>query len=336
MGGAGATRRAVLGGGLAMAALGSGRLAAQAPARPVTIANAAGSVNVTMQQLMKQQRYLEEFGLAPELMHVSDGTRINSGIIGGDIDLTTMSGFAQVFPAVERGAQLKLICGAALLPSLCVFTAKPEVRTLKDLEGRTVGTGSLGSLLHQLMVGLFNKYGVDSSKVKFVNIGASVDVFKATAVGTVDAGTGENAILEQLDDYKVRLVEHGNMAEELPEYTYQGGWTSQRTLDQKRDTVVRALAAYAKLYRFVQMPEAQDAFLRARRTVLPGSGDREGLAQWHFIQRYKPFAVDLVLGPERLDYMQKLNLQLGTQKQLLPYDRVADSSVARDALSLLA
>jgi len=150
-----------------------------------------------------------------------------------------------------------------LLPSLCVFTSRDDVRALKDLEGRTVGTGSLGSLLHQLMVGLLDKYGVDSSKVKFVNIGASVDVFKATVVGTVDAGTGENAILEQLDDYKIRLVEHGNMAIELPEYTYQGGWTSERTLDRKRDTIVRVLAAYAKLYRFVQTPGAQEAFLRA-------------------------------------------------------------------------
>ena len=74
----------------------------------------------------------------------------------------------------------------------------------------------------------------------------------------------------------------------------------------------------------------------ARHTVLPGAGEREGPAQWHFIQNYKPFAVDLVLGPERLDYMQKLNVRLGTQKQVLPYDRVADDSLARGAMSLLS
>jgi hypothetical protein len=56
----------------------------------------------------------------------------------------------------------------------------------------TVGTGSVGSLLHQLMVGVLLKHDVELSKVRFVNIGASVDVFRAIVVGTVDAGAGEN------------------------------------------------------------------------------------------------------------------------------------------------
>ena len=56
----------------------------------------------------------------------------------------------------------------------------------------TVGTGSVGSLLHQLVVGLLLKHDVELSKVRFVNIGASVDVFRAIVVGTVGAGAGEN------------------------------------------------------------------------------------------------------------------------------------------------
>jgi ABC-type nitrate/sulfonate/bicarbonate transport system substrate-binding protein len=335
------TRRNVLGGMLAASALGAypaPRLAMAASAAqlgPVTIANAAGSVNMTMQELMKQQGFLEEFGLEPNVMAVADGSKIFSGIVGGSIDLSTMSGFGQLFPAIERGANIRILGGAALLPSLAIFTSKPDIKTLKDLEGRTVGTGSLGALLHQLMVAVMRKHGVDVSKVQFVNIGASVDVFKAATMGTVDAGTGELAIIEQQDKYKVRLVENGNLAVELPEYTYQGAWTSADLIEKERDKLVATLAAYAKLYRFVQTPEAKDAFFKARKTILSNATDAENTIQWNVIQTYKPFATDLVLSEERLGYMQQLNIDLKVQTTMLPFDKVADMSIARDAIALL-
>jgi hypothetical protein len=102
-----------------------------------------------------------------------------------------------------------------------------------------------------------------------------------------------------------------------------------------RNALVRTLAAYAKLYRFVQTPEARGAFLRARRTVFPNAPDTDHVAQWNFIQFYKPFAVDLVLNPERLRYMQQLNVGFKVQKEILPFERVADMSLAAEALKLL-
>lgn len=302
---------------------------------PVTVANAAGAVNLTMQELMKQQGFLEEFGLAPDVMGVADGSKILSGIVGGSIDLSTMSGFGQLFPAIERGADIRVLGGAAVLPSLALFTSKADVKTLKDLEGRTIGTGSLGALVHQLMVALLRKHGVDVNKVQFVNIGASVDIFKGAAMGTIDAGVGELAIIEQQDQYKVRLVENGNLAVELPEYTYQGAWTSSALIEEERDKLVRTLAGYAKLYRFVQTPEAKDAFFKARKSVFPNASEADNTAVWTVIQKYKPFASDLVLSEERLNFMQQLNIDLKVQTKMLPFDKVADMSIARDAIALL-
>jgi len=332
------TRRAIVGGMLAASLVhGTPQAAAQTSgSMPATIANAAGIVNATMQELMNQMGFLQAFGIEPKILSIADGSKVTAGIIGGEIDCTMMTGFSQVFPAIERGAKMKILGGAALLPMLAVFTSKPDVRTLKDLEGRTVGTGSIGSLLHQLMVALLLKHDVELSKVRFVNIGASVDVFRAVVVGTVDAGAGENAIIDQQEEHKVRLVEGGDMAAELPEYTYQGAWTSDQVISHKRETLVRVLAAYAKLYRFVQTPQAKDAFLRARKTVYPNGTELEGLLQWRNIQSYKPFSTGLLLSEERLNYMQQLNIELKYQTRILPFDKIADMSLAREALSLLA
>ena len=280
---------------------------------PITIANASGGLNLTMAALMRQQKFLESFGLAPDVMAVADGTRILAAIVGGNADISMASGFGQVFPAIEHGAGIKILAGGALVPTIAMFTGKPYVNSLKDLEGRTVGTGSIGALVHQLVTALLHKYNVDVSKVRFVNIGSSADVFRAVSVGRVDAGPAAAALISEAASYHVRPIPHGNMTVELPEYTYQGAWTSDHKIATNRDALVRALAAYAKLYRFTQTPEAREPFIQARRSVYPTVPESDHEAEWNYIQAYKPFAVNLTLTPDRLRYIQDLNVSFQVQ-----------------------
>lgn len=301
----------------------------------IKIANAAGALNLAMAELMRQQKFLESFGVAPEFLTVADGTRILGGVVSGSVDVSMASGFAQVFPAVEHGAPLKILAGGALLPALALFSSKPDIKTPRDLAGKTIGTGSVGALVHQLTVALLDKYGVDTTSIRFVNVGSSADIFRAVAAGTVEGGLADVTLIQEAAAHHVHLVEHGNLSSELPEYTYQGAWTSDRTIKAERESLVRTLAAYARLYRFVQDSGSRDAFLRARRSVFPNAPEREHMAQWSYIQTYRPFAVDLVLSPERLRYVQELNLRFRTQKAVMPFERIADMSLARDALKLV-
>jgi ABC-type nitrate/sulfonate/bicarbonate transport system substrate-binding protein len=327
------TRRGMMIGSGAVLAASAG--AARADGATVKIANASGGLNLVMGELMKEQRFLESFGLAPDILGVADGSRIMGAVISGSVDLSTMSGFGQVFPAIERGADIKVIGGGALVPALALFTGKAAVTSLKDLEGKTVGAGSIGALVQQLTVILLKKYGVDVAKVRFVNVGSSADVVKAVSAGTVDAGAGAASLMADADRYHIRLVPHGNMAVELAQYTYQGAWASSRKIAAERDLMVKSLAAYAKLYRFVQSPSAKGAFFKARRVVFPNETEGDHQLEWDFIQTYKPFAVNLAIGPDRIRYMQQVNLDFHIQQSMLPYGRVADMSLAADALKLL-
>ncbi len=331
----GLSRRVVLG-QLSAAALLTGCGRAPQSANLVHIATGAGGLNMTMSEVLRQQKFLESFDLTPEVIPMADGSKIMGGVIGGSIDVCPMSGFGQVFPAIERGAELKIINASTLVPELALFSGKPNVQSLKDLEGKVMGVGALGSLVHQLTVTVLRKYSVDIASVRFVSIGSNTDIFKGVMAGTVDAGVGPSSLIGVADTYKVHAIPNGDMSVELKEFTYQAGWTSSRVIEAKRDVLVRVLAAYAKLFRFVEQPAAQDAFLRAHKTVFPNVPDREHLAQWEFLQAAKPFATDLVLSPERVRYIQQINLDFKIQKEMLPYERVVDTSLARDALKLLA
>lgn len=304
--------------------------------QPTTIANASGNLNLTLHQLMTDLRIFEKYGLKANLLNVADGSKIVGGLIAGEIDSSMLSGFGQLFPAIEKGAKLKIIGGTQLLPALSLYTSKENVASLKDLEGKTVGSGAIGSLLHQMCVAILIKNKVDASKVRFVNIGSSGDVFRAVRMGTIDAGTGETAIAEELENYPgLKMVAGGNLTKDLSEYTYQGAWTSDRNIQTKRDAIVRTLAAHADFHGFIARPEAKDAFLKARAKVLPNGSEREALAAWNYLQRYKPYSTDLILSEERLNYMQNLNVTTKTQSTVLPMSAVADMSLAREALALV-
>lgn len=302
---------------------------------PLAVGNAAGALNQTLAEMLRQQGFLRQFGLAPEIIEVADGSRIVRGIVGGSLTASLMSGFGQIFPAIERGADLRLIGGAINLPVLALYSGNPAIKGLAGLAGKTVGIGSIGALIHQLTVTLLRQAGIDPVSVRFVTIGSSAEIFRAVRAGTVDAGVGPASLVERASDLGVTAIAGGNMAAALPQFTYAGAWTSAAAIAQRRDELVRLLAAHLKLYRFAQSPEGRSAFIAARSAIMPKADPREHEAEWRFIERFRPLTNDLELSGARTDYLQDMNVTFGVQKARLPLERVADMSLASDARKLV-
>jgi ABC-type nitrate/sulfonate/bicarbonate transport system substrate-binding protein len=310
--------------------------AALAQARTVNIVGAAATTGAALQEIMRAEGFFKKFGLEPNIVSVADGSKLMGAVIGGSSDIVVISGFSQVLAAIEKGAKIKLVAATRFLVDDVIYSKRPEIRRLKDLEGRTFGTGSPGALLHHMTVALMRKKGVDAAKVRFVNIGSSTDVFRAVVAGTVDGGIALNDVYGQQEHYGVHALDDGLVYDELPEYTYQASYSSDRAITGKRDLLVRTLAAYGTLYRFICGPDSKEAFVRARIAVTSNAAAAaEATTEWEFVQKHKPYAVDLVLSEQRVRYMQQINLELGLQKRMLPYEQVADMSLAQDALKLM-
>lgn len=337
-------RRAALGGlagtGL-MAALGPGCTShTGGDGTPIRIVSSQGPQVVTINTLMDQKGYFKEFKLAPETLAVASGTNIIGPLLNGRADICIFAGFSQLLSAIEKGAELKILGGASIKGQQAIFSKNPAVRTLKDLEGHSIGTGAIGAQLHQVVTALLRKKGVDLSKVEFVVVGNSGDVFRSVVTGRVDAGNGQADVLSSLDRLGVHMVEGGEYAKELPEYTWQASFTSAATIKAKRDALVRTLAAYCKAFRYVQSGPSRDDYVKAQLAALSPrdvEAGREGaISQWNYLQERKIYAEDLILSPERVQYMQELNISLGMQKKVMPYDRIIDRSLAEEAVSRLA
>ena len=323
-------RREFLATGIACSAAAAS--AQRAPLEKINIVGTSGTTTLVMSALLARMGYLTEQGIAPNFINVGDGTKVVAALVTGAADICPQAGFTQVLAAIEKGAPLKIVGGSADRNFNAVFSGNPAVKTLKDLEGRSVGIGSLGTQLHQMMIALFRKYGVDASKVRFANVGASVDVFKAVTARVVDAGPAEVWLQH---GSSLHILENGKTFEALPQYVNQASFASDRAIAQKRALIVKTLAAYARLYRFIMSGDSSEAFIAASASALGQKDPDAARAQWQFYRDIKPFAANLDLDEERLRYMQELNLVTGTQKSMMPYARVVDMSMAREALKLL-
>jgi ABC-type nitrate/sulfonate/bicarbonate transport system substrate-binding protein len=299
------------------------------------ILNANGPAEMGLLELIRRMKLMEEFGLDVEYLHAADGAKGLQMILDGKADVALQIGFGPSLAAMERGEKLKVIAGANLRAVHCVFTSDKNVTRVADLAGHTIGIGSNGALTHQLMTAILRKCGVDPKSVTFVNIGNSAAVFRAVVDRKVDAGLGEVDNVHQQEEFGIHALPDGDLWDQLPDFTNQASYAPQHVIDTKRDLLVSALAASAKLYRFICSPGSWETFSAAKAAALPDQDPGEAKAQWDFYQKRKPYAVDLVIDEARLRYMQDINIAMGVQSRVLPFGQIADMSLARDAIKRL-
>jgi ABC-type nitrate/sulfonate/bicarbonate transport system substrate-binding protein len=293
----------------------------------------SANTNRLFDELLVSQGFLEKFGVAPNTIAVADGTKVMAALLSGNAGLCMQVGFASVIPAILAGAKLKVVAVAEALPEVAVYSANPDIQSVSDLAGKTVGIGPPGALLHLLMVTLLRKKGVDPAKVRFVNIGSGSDVFKATVSGKVDAGPGDLAFYNNPGKYGAHALRDGATWIEIPEFTNQVSLATDVAIEQQGDAITRMLAAYRTFYKFLHSPASQEPFLRAFLKVV-NSNEEEATTQWEHYQKYHPFAEDLVLGEGKVKYMQDLNILLGTQANPIDYDHIVNTSLAQEAIKL--
>lgn len=331
-------RQILLAGALGAAAIVAPRSVLGQSSNPakITVVMTQGVSGLALHQLAKDKGFFEEFNVVPEVTLVSDGAKCVSALLSGASEICMWSGFNQVVPAIAKGAQIKILAGALNVPSLAVYSRRPEIKTLADVQGKVMGIGAPGSVLHQMIVYMMAKQGLNPDTVTFRNVGSNADIFKAVVAGTVDAGPSDVDVFDQQQQFGVHALARGLLWSEIPEYTNQASYASDAAIRNNRTNLAKILAAYAKAYRYVCSPESRDDFIKARQTVTGESNTPHALSQWTWIQKYQPYATGLTLSDDQINLVQKLNVQFKSQTELLSIASVADMSVAKDALKLLS
>ncbi len=302
---------------------------------PVKVVTNGGVENLTILSLLDQQGFLTSTGVAQTLVNVTSPPATLEALVTDKAEICIVSGFNGLLPAIEKGAPAKVVGAALRTPALAVYSSKPEIKRAADLVGKTVGIGPDMGLLHVTMIALLQAKGIDPKLVKFVNVGSNAEVYRDVKAGKVDAGPSDVSNSSDAVKSGLGILEDGKLWTELPNYPYQLAYASDRAIRDNRDGLVRALAAYGKLFRFISSPESRAAYEEARKAANNGVATAASQDAWTYVQTNKPYAGSPEVTKERLDYLQALHVSLGLQKIVLPTEKIADLSLARDAVRMI-
>jgi sulfonate transport system substrate-binding protein len=131
--------------------------------------------------------HFRDEGLDVQLVYMRGSTAATQALVGGALDYAATS-FDDVLQAFNRGANIKRFCSTGRLPLAALAIAPnkvAEINSFKDLEGRTVGIVSRGSISEALTLFLMKKAGADGKKVQFAVLGPNI--FDPVRLGQVDA-----------------------------------------------------------------------------------------------------------------------------------------------------
>lgn len=189
--------------------------------------------------------FFNEEGLQAELIRIRSAVALPA-LTSGEIDYHTV-----VSPAVNaalRGIPVRVV--ACFTPGLTTaIIARPELKTIQDLKGKTIGLNSIGGGLESTVRMMLKHYGLDPDKdVKFLATGGVETRFAALKQGLTVATAGSTPV-----DYLGKKMGYVVLARayDLFSYPNTGLVAGVKKIKENPDQLKRVIKAGIKANRYL-------------------------------------------------------------------------------------
>lgn len=210
-------------------------------------------------------------GIEVEITWTRGGAETLQAVITGSADLAVANGILGVIGAASKGAPVKIV-SAQMTGAPDIFwyvKADSPVKSMKDLDGRTMGYSRPGSSTNLVALALAGYYKV---KPRLVSTGGVPDTRTQVMSGQIDAGWSAPPFnLDLANEGKIRIVARGSEIPALSGQTVRVNVASVRFLTEKRPLARRFMKAYHDSIEWVYAhPEKAAAFYAGFAKVQPG------------------------------------------------------------------
>jgi len=208
----------------------------------ISIANLSGQFMTFA--LAHKRGFLKEEGIEAEIIRVTGGASA-AALSSGDLDYGT--GMALGGPIT--GLPVKVV--ACFVPApVFALVARPEVNSVQELKGKTVGISTFGGLSIFGAWVIAKHFGLDPDKdIKFVAVGAVEGRFIRLIQGQIDA-----AILAPPLDSEAKKKGFNILAraEDILIFPETGLVTGVKKIQEKPDEIKRVIRAGIKANRYIR------------------------------------------------------------------------------------
>src|SRR2546423_5545086 len=203
-------------------------------------------------EVARSAGYFKDHGLDVQLVYTRGGNAAIQALVGGAIDNAAHALDVAIQAYANAGADIRRFAVTGRLPLFAVVTAPKtaeQIRSIKDLEGKTVGVSALGNADHALALFLLKQAGGDPAKVKFATLG--VNLLEALRQGQTDVGLVQEPALTYVKRAGGRvLVNAMDLADARKylggTYEFMGVAVRGKEFEQRRPQMVKLTQALAE------------------------------------------------------------------------------------------
>jgi NitT/TauT family transport system substrate-binding protein len=206
----------------------------------------------------KEKGFFDEQGLDVDINVFKSGTEQQQALVA-DAVLIGSGGVTEPLTMQAQGVDTAIF---TFIQDALVYKimAKPEIKTLDDLKGKTMAVSRAGALSEQIVKIALTKEGKDPSMLKYQQAGGSTQRFAALQAGAVDA-----AILDAPSNQLAQKAGYTMLVDVpklLPGFPYEVGYAKKDAIAKNRDVFVRYTRGYIKGAEFVNDPKNKDEVIK--------------------------------------------------------------------------
>ena len=151
----------------------------------IRFANLAYGLDSIYHELATAKGIFAKYGIELQVINfVKGGPEAAAGIASGQVDMGSFG--TPILTAISKGIPIKVVASPPDRKIDFVLVARPEIKRVKDLKGKTVATGALGGGNHQSLLKILYANGLTENDVKIVATGGT-DAEMILKSGRVDA-----------------------------------------------------------------------------------------------------------------------------------------------------
>jgi ABC-type nitrate/sulfonate/bicarbonate transport system substrate-binding protein len=269
-------------------------------------------------QVAKVRGFFREEGLDAQLVMAGGNIAVTAAMAG---EAHAVNNVASTIRGIERGNIPFKVLSVSVKRPLYWLTARPEIKSIADLKGKTYGTASRGNAPHVAAARLLRKGGLDPEKdITVIVVGnPSQSLFS----GTIQAAAiSLPSVLLARDKFKMNVL--ASAMEEYLELS-RGIAVREDLLREKRDLIKRILRAQTKARRYILENERGSSEVLADyvKVDFPVALESYRLAR-------PAFTTDGIPTEEEIREYLKTDAEAMGLPQPVPADRIFDFSLQRE------
>lgn len=178
-----------------------------------------------------------------DIVYVQSSAQMIQQLTSGSLDITMSTGLVDPIRAIEKGAPIAIVRFESQSPPYALV-AKPEIKSLKDLKGKTISLGGPKDITRIYVERMLAPSGIKPGEFDMVYAGATSARAQALLGGAVDA-----AIL--LPPFNFQAVDRGFnelglAVDYTPELPFSGTVANLSWAKAHQALLARVLAAHGK------------------------------------------------------------------------------------------